>query len=93
MSESSGYKVVFEIGAQKALRKMDPHQANMIMAWIGKHLTGTDDPRRQGKPLSENHAGKWRYRIGDYRLIAHISDKEVIILILEVGHRSKIYQR
>ncbi|MCK5898818.1 MAG: type II toxin-antitoxin system RelE/ParE family toxin [Methylococcales bacterium] len=35
----------------------------------------------------------WRYRVGDYRLICNIQDDEVIILILTVGHRKKIYKQ
>ncbi|MEN1970080.1 type II toxin-antitoxin system RelE/ParE family toxin [Lentibacillus sp. N15] len=34
---------------------------------------------------------KWRYRIGDYRIIAHINDEAIIILILEIGYRRNIY--
>ncbi|MFX4307251.1 type II toxin-antitoxin system mRNA interferase toxin, RelE/StbE family, partial [Exiguobacterium sp. A1_3_1] len=36
--------------------------------------------------------GEWRYRIGDYRLIADIQDEKVVILILEIGHRRDIYK-
>ncbi|MGN0581580.1 MAG: type II toxin-antitoxin system RelE/ParE family toxin, partial [Oscillospiraceae bacterium] len=41
--------------------------------------------------LTSNRSGQWRYRIGDYRLIAEIQDSKVIILILEIGHRRDIY--
>jgi len=88
----ANYSVEFSLAAQNVLCKMDKAQANIILAWIGKNLVGTDEPRRHGKALSANHAGKWRYRVGDYRLIADISDTKVTILILEVGHRSKIYK-
>ncbi|MGI1807088.1 type II toxin-antitoxin system RelE family toxin [Exiguobacterium sp. TDN 0502] len=61
-------------------------------SWIKKNLVGTDDPRRHGKGLVSNRSGEWRYRIGDYRLIAYIQDEKVIILILEIGHRRGIYK-
>lgn len=86
------YQVAFERNAQKTLKKMDPQQARIIMAWIKKNLVGTDDPRRHGKGLVANHSGEWRYRIGDYRLIADIHDETITILILEIGHRRDIYQ-
>ena len=35
---SSKYQVAFEKGAQKALKKMDKHQALLIMGWIQKNL-------------------------------------------------------
>ncbi|WP_313350727.1 type II toxin-antitoxin system RelE/ParE family toxin, partial [Exiguobacterium sp.] len=37
-------------------------------------------------------SGEWRYRIGDYRLIADIQDEKVVILILKIGHRRDIYK-
>ena len=85
------YVVEFEISAQRALKKMDRAQANIILAWIKKNLVGTDNPRRHGKALVYGHAGKWRYRVGDYRLIADISDEKITILILAIGHRSQVY--
>ncbi|STO08829.1 type II toxin-antitoxin system RelE family toxin [Exiguobacterium aurantiacum] len=86
------YQVALERNAQKTLKKMDPQQARIIMAWIKKNLVGTDDPRRHGKGLVANHSGEWRYRIGDYRLIADIQDETITILILEIGHRRDIYK-
>ena len=54
-------------------------------------MNGTDNPRKHGKALVENRVGQWRYRIGDYRVICEIQDEEVLVLVLEVGHRRNIY--
>lgn len=75
----------------KQLRKLDRFDAITILNWLSKNIDGTDDPRKTGKPLVGNHGGKWRYRIGNYRVITKIDDKKLIILALEVGHRRKIY--
>lgn len=45
-----------------------------------------------GKALSGNKAGFWRYRVGDYRIICDIEDEELVILVVEVNHRSKVYK-
>lgn len=89
---NSGYQVEFEKGAQKALKKMDKHQSHLIMGWIQKHLVNCTDPRQYGKGLVPNRSGEWRYRIGDYRLIADINDETVTILMLEIGHRKDMYK-
>lgn len=34
---------------------------------------------------------KWRYRVGDYRILAKIEEDRVVILIVEVGHRKDIH--
>ena len=85
------YTVVFTEKALKALKKFDKSVSRMLVAWIRKNLDGCDDPRRSGKPLTGNHSGKWRYRVGDYRIMAEIEDKKVVIIILTVGHRKSIY--
>ncbi|ELB05651.1 type II toxin-antitoxin system RelE/ParE family toxin [Enterococcus faecium] len=89
---SSGDQVEFEKGAQKALKKMDKYQSLLIMGWIQKNLVNCTDPRQHGKGLTVNRSGEWRYRIGDYRLIADINDETVTILMLEIGHRKNIYK-
>ncbi|MRI84328.1 type II toxin-antitoxin system mRNA interferase toxin, RelE/StbE family [Aerococcaceae bacterium WS4759] len=86
------YKVRYERNAQKALKKMDRHQASLILSWISKNLEGTDSPRAHGKGLVGNKSGQWRYRIGDYRLLANINDDTITILMLEIGHRREIYK-
>ena len=86
------YSVRYEKNAQRALKKMDKHQALLIMSWISKHLEGTDSPRTHGKGLVKNKSGQWRYRIGDYRLLANIDDDTITILVLEIGHRRDVYK-
>lgn len=86
------YKVVLTDKAIKILKKLDRNTARMILGWIRKNLEGCSDPRIHGKPLVGNHSGKWRYRIGDYRLLADIVDDEIVIYIVNIGHRRDIYK-
>ena len=86
------YHAEFTREALKALKKLDPHTALFITAWIRKNLEGCADPRLHGKGLTANRSGQWRYRVGDYRLIAEIQDGRVVILILMIGHRRDIYE-
>ena len=75
----------------KTLEKMDKFTKRIIIEWIEKKLVDCEDPRLYGKPLSANRAGQWRYRIGDYRIIAKIEDEKLIILVISIGHRRDIY--
>lgn len=86
------YQVLFTERAKKDLKKMDRHTAALILGWIRKNLENCEDPRRHGKPLTANHSGEWRYRVGDYRILAEIQDQTVTILVLTVGHRREIYE-
>ena len=85
------YKVEFTEKAKKQLYKLDKQHFIIIMNWISKNLNDCENPRVHGKALTANHAGKWRYRVGDYRILAKIDDEKIIIVVLEVGHRREIY--
>ncbi len=85
------YKVIFTERAKKQLKKLDKHIAALIIGWLEKNIQNCENPRLHGKGLVENKSGQWRYRIGDYRVICEIQDKEIIVLVLEVGHRREIY--
>lgn len=85
------YKVLTTPRFEKAFSKLDRHTQKIIKSWIDKNLVNCEDPRIHGKGLTSNRSGQWRYRIGDYRILCDIRDTEVIIILLEVGHRRSIY--
>ena len=85
------YKVEFTERALKDLKKMDRHTASLILGWIRKNLEGCDDPRLHGKALVADKKGQWRYRVGDYRILAEIEDDKIVIIILTIGHRREVY--
>lgn len=85
------YTVEFTQRALKDLKKLDRSTASLILGWIRKNLEGCENSRVHGKGLSANRSGQWRYRVGDYRLIAEIEDNKIRILILNIGHRRDIY--
>lgn len=86
------YRVEYTPQAVKQLAKLDRQTRIFIYAWIDKNLQGCENPRKHGKSLTANKRGQWRYRVGDYRLLAEIEDKKIVILILTIGHRREIYK-
>jgi len=86
------YKVVYDKKALKQLSKLDPNQRKQILKWVDSNLVGTLNPWEHGKPLIGNLKDLWRYRVADYRLICRILDNELIIEVIEVGHRREIYE-
>lgn len=85
------YKVVFTDKAKKQLKKLDRPTSALIIGWLEKNIENCENPRMHGKGLAENRSGQWRYRVGDYRIIAKIQEQEIVVLVLEVGHRKDIY--
>ncbi|ONK24680.1 addiction module toxin RelE [Bacillus sp. VT-16-64] len=85
------YQIVYTKKAIKSLSKIDPAQQRMIIAWIEKNLINTENPKSLGKNLKGNLKEYWRYRVGNYRILADINNDEVKIIIFNIGHRKDIY--
>jgi len=83
------WKIKWEDFAVKQLRKLDQQIEKRIISYLKKIVL--EDPRKQGKPLTGDKSGFWRYRMGEYRIICRIVDKEFIVVIIAVGHRKEIY--
>ena len=83
-------QVVFNKKAEKQLEKLDNTTQKRIKQFIIE-LENLENPRSKGKALMGNFAGFWRYRVGDYRIICDIVDKELIIYAIDVAHRSEVY--
>jgi mRNA interferase RelE/StbE len=74
------------------LAKRDRPTAARIVASL-RALAGTGDPRARGKALTGNLAGLWRYRVGDWRVVADIQDQALVVLAIDISHRSSVYTK
>ena len=86
------YKIVTTDKFDKEFKKLDRQTQRIIKAWIDKNLMGCENPRIHGKGLTANRSGQWRYRVGDYRILADIRDDEIVLVLIDVGYRSRIYE-
>jgi len=77
--------------ALKQLRKLDKPTARRIIEYL-RDISSGEDPRSRGKGLTGNLTGLWRYRVGNYRIIVSIEDDELLILAINIDHRSQIYR-
>jgi len=78
--------------ALKQLHKLDKLTADQITRILEGKVAKSANPRGFGKALTGELKGYWRYRIGDYRVICELKDRELIILALAIGHRREIYR-
>jgi len=87
--------MIYEISTtekfDKAFKKLDRQTQRIIKAWIEKNLINCENPRIHGKALTSNRSGQWRYRVGDYRILAEIHDNKLVLILVDVGHRKDIY--
>jgi mRNA interferase RelE/StbE len=85
------WKIEFDSNVEKDLRKLDHSAQQRIIKYLKEKIIPIENPRTLGKPLSGDLRGIWRYRVGDYRILAKIEDENFIILVVYVGHRKNVY--
>ena len=79
--------------AERQLEQLDPQVARRINRFLFERIAPLENPRSIGEALRGSELGDfWKYRVGDYRIIASIEDKLVRILIVRIGNRREVYR-
>jgi len=87
------WKIEFLPEAEKDLSEIDRPVVQRILRFLYERIRPLEDPRTIGEALKGPKFGKyWKYRVGDYRIICQIKEKDINILVVRVGHRKKIYR-
>jgi len=81
----------FAVQAAEQMRRLDKKTAQRIKTYLSE-MVASGDPRSRGRALSGSLAGYWRYRVGDYRVIAAIEDERLVVVAVQIGHRSQVYR-
>lgn len=84
------YKIVFKASAEKDLRKLPKTVLLSILAAIDA-LSVNPYPKGT-KKLKGIAIPSFRIRIGNYRVIYQVNNQELIVHIVEIGHRKEIYK-
>lgn len=83
-------KVLYLEKARKQLAKLDNSVKRRIFDYMDD-VAKLENPRERGKMLVGNLMGFWRYRVGDHRLLCRIRDQELVVVVVEIGHRREVY--
>lgn len=88
------WKIEFDDASKHDLASLDKPVAKRITTFLRERVAVLDDPRSIGEALKGSKLGSfWKYRVGDYRVIADIQDEQVCILVVRVGNRKNVYGR
>ena len=87
------WAIEFDEAAKKELAKLDRQVARRLLDFLTQRVISLKNPRSVGQALKGSKLGEfWKYRVGDFRIIANIQDQKMIILVLRVGNRREIYR-
>lgn len=84
------YDVRLAPAAMRQLRKLHPAGRRRVQATIDLLA---DDPRPPAARQPVGGAGEWRVRTGDFRIVYEIQDRQLLVLVVKVGHRRDVYER
>ena len=88
------WRIEFDPAAERELNKIDRQTARRIVLFLRDRVAALDNPRSIGEALKGSRLGAfWKYRVGDYRIIASIEDGLLRILIVRIGNRKEVYKK
>jgi len=85
----SRYTVLFTREAKRNVQKLDPSIRKIVRRAIESLAVNP----AKGKPLAYELAELHSLRTSDYRIIYRIREKQLIIIVVAVGHRREIYKK
>lgn len=85
------WQINFTPTAAKEMSNLDNKIQERIRIFLRERVA--PGPRTSGSPLKGQLRESWRWRVGDYRILGKIDDDQVLVLVVHVGHRSKVYGR
>ena len=77
--------------AQKKLDGFDRQDTRRILKFLYERVAPLEDPRSIGEALKGSRLGEsWKYRVGDYRVISHIEDGALLVMVVRVDNRRDV---
>ncbi|WP_274628306.1 type II toxin-antitoxin system RelE family toxin [Arvimicrobium flavum] len=86
------WTVEYSEAAKRILKKLDRQTSLRILNFLDKRVVRAQDPRSFGHSLKGKLREYWRYRVGDYRIICHLQDDRLVVLVLDIGNRRDVYR-
>ena len=86
----ASYTIVYTKTAVKSIQKLTP-QIRKRLRLKFEYFISLEEPLLLAKALTRPADAQYRYRIGNYRVLFDVEDKQIIILLVQ--HRKDIYRK
>ena len=86
LSQSMAWKIELTEEAEAFLQKLAKSDRKTLSLIYKKLLVFAENPKQFGKPLIGDKQGIWRYRVGNYRILCHLNDGRLLILVLIIDN-------
>ena len=89
MTKSRTYEVRLLVTARRQLLRISGRIRSRVAAAIGALAA---DPRPSGCMKLAGNTNYYRIRVGDYRVLYEVRDRDVLVLVIKIGHRREVYR-
>jgi mRNA interferase RelE/StbE len=87
------WRIEYSKEAEREISKLDLQIAQRIIRFMGSRVAKLENPRSIGEALAGSKLGNyWKYRVGDYRIIADIQDARLCVQVVRLGNRREVYR-
>ena len=86
------WAVVLDAKVEKELGRLSSVDRQRILRFLHERVATSENPRSLGDALAGPLSGYWKYRIGDYRVIARLIDQTVTVYVVRIGNRREVYR-
>ncbi len=87
------WRIEYSKEAEREIARLDRPIAQRIIRFMGNRVAKLENPRSIGQALAGSTLGDyWKYRAGDYRVIADIQDKKLCVQVVRLGNRRDVYR-
>lgn len=86
------WTIDYAIGVREQLNRLGPTTSRRIDRYPNERVAPLDDPRQRAHRLTGDFDGLWRYRVGKWRIVCEIQDEVLVVLVVAVGNRDRIYR-
>ena len=88
------WTIELDQAAVRDVDTLDQQQRRRILAFLHDRVATLDNPRSIVEALTGSTLGEfWKYRVGDYRVIASIEDRALCVLVVKIGNRREVYRK
>lgn len=91
MALNNQWSLIFDQTADRQFSKLEKSVQIRILHFF-ERVIKSQNPKETALQMTGNRKSFYRYRIGDYRVICRIEERELVIVAVKIGHRKEIYQ-
>ena len=85
------YRLEFSNQAERVIRRIAEREP-LLYQRVARALDDLERDPFQGKSLKGELKGRYSYRVGSYRILYHVRQHQLLVLIIDIGHRRNIYR-